>query len=175
MDRKQLDALMPRDKTDTARAETLAALDYATVAPGVPAMLRWLRTFRVPGDRGSEESRVAEIFIGFFIRHADAAGDAVEEVLRTSRQDHLKYVIVTRVLPEWPRSAIERVRQPLALLVTDTGQPETALMALQLLLQHGLGDGAWLNAWLVFSIERLDRNLREAHRIADTYFEPAIL
>ena len=161
MDKKLLKALIPLNKTDVDRAKSLAALDYASVKPVAPEMLRWLRTY---------ESPVADIFIKFFINHSAAAVEEVEKVLGTSRQDHLKYVIVTRLLPEWPHPAIELVKSPLAMLVTDSGQPETALRALQLLAKHDLSDKDWLRSWLDFITKRMERNLREAHQIANTYF-----
>ena len=161
---------MPLNKADVERAKSLAALDYASVQPVAPEMLRWLKTYRVPGDRASSESPVADMFIEFFISNSAAAVEEVGKALGTSRQDHLKYVIVTRLLPEWPRSAIELVKSPLAMLVTDSGQPETALMALQLLAKHNLSDKDWLRSWLDFITERMERNLREAHQIATIYF-----
>jgi hypothetical protein len=139
VDKKQFNAMMPHDKDDVERAKSLAALDYATVEPIVPQMLRWLRTYPSP---------VACVFIEFFIRNGEATAEEVEKALQTSRQEHLKYAIVTQVLPELPRSAVEKVRFSLQMLVTDTGAPETALMALRLLAKHDLGDKDWLRTYL---------------------------
>ena len=139
MDKKQLNELMPRDKNDEDRAKYIASFDYDTVHPVVQEMLRWLRTYRV-----DDTSPVADVFIKFFVSNANAAAEDVKKVLTTSRQNHLKYVIVTRVLPEWPRQAIEQVAFPLTTLVTHSDEPETALMSLQILAKHNLAEKAWL-------------------------------
>ena len=171
MTKGQLQALLPHSKTDVERAQTIARLDYATIKPVAYELLRWVRTYRVP----PEESPVAQIFIQFFIRHADAAVEDVEKALRTSKQDHWKYAIVTQILPEWPRSAIEPLKNNLAQLVTDTGNPETALMALRLLAKHALQDKEWLRSWLTYFVGRMEQNLCEAQQITDTYFSDAPL
>jgi len=162
---------MPLNKADVEQAKKLAALDYASVKPVIPEMLRWLRTYRVPEDPTSGDSLVADVFIEFFISNAAAAAEEVEKVLNTSsRQSHLKYVIVTRVLPQWPRFAVELVKDPLVMLVMDSSFPETALMALQLLAKHNLSDKKGLKTCLDFIAGRMERNLREAHQVANTYF-----
>ena len=161
MDKKQFSEVMPHDKEDVERAKSLAALDYTSVRPIVPQMLRWLRTYPSP---------VARVFIEFFIRNGEAAAEEVEKTLRTSRHEHLKYAIVTQVLPEWPRSAVEKVSYPLQMLVTDTGAPETALMALRLLAKHDLGDKDGLRGWLRFIAERMERNLKDAAEIGTAHF-----
>ncbi len=157
---------MPFSKTDSERAQNLALLDYATVKPVSYELLRWVRTYRVPAD----ESPVAQIFIHFFIRHADAAVEDVEKALRTSKLDSWKYAIVTQILPEWPRFAIDPLKNSLAQLVTDTGNPETALMALRILAKYYPQDREWLSGWLTYYVGRMERNLWEAHQITDTYF-----
>ncbi len=86
------------------------------------------------------ESPVADVFIEFFIRNADAAGEEVEKALRTSKQDTWKYVIVTKILSEWPPSAVDAVKESLTMMLNDSSNPETALMALQLLAKHDLCD-----------------------------------
>ena len=140
MDKKQFHELMPRDKADAQRAEYLASLGYDAAKPVVSEMVRWLRT---------DPSPVADVFLRFFISHGDAAAEEIEKALTTSRHAHLKYVIVTKVLPEWPRSAVEVVSSPLAMLMMDSGEPETALMALELLSKHNLSEKDWLKGWLI--------------------------
>lgn len=54
--------------------------------------------------------------------------------------------------------------------MTDSGEPETALMSLQLLAKHELSEKEGLKSWLDFIEERLERNLSEARRIAASYW-----
>lgn len=115
MDKKQLRDLMPRNKNDAERARYIVSFPYEAVKPVVQEMLRWLRTYRI-----SEESPVAEVFIEFFVANALVAAEDVQKALSMSRQDHLKYVIVTQVLPEWPRPAVEQVTRSLTLMMTDS-------------------------------------------------------
>ena len=171
MNKEQLRALLPLNKTDVERAQSLALLDYATVKPVAYELLRWVRTYRVP----PEEAPVAQRVIQFFIRHADDAVEEVEKALRTSKLDHWKYAIVTQILPEWPRSAIEPLKSNLAQFVTDTGNPETALMALRLLAKHALQDKEWLRSWLTYFMGRMEQNLWEAQQITEIYFSDAPL
>jgi len=88
---------MPRHKDDVVRAIKLAAMDYYILEPVIPEMFRWLRTFKSP---------IADVFIEFFTRNAFIAAEDVGKMLSISKQEHLKYTIVTQVLPEWPASAL---------------------------------------------------------------------
>lgn len=166
MNKEQLQALLPLNKADVERAQIIAMLDYGTIKPVAYELLRWVRTYRVPPD----ESPVAQIFIQFFIRHADAAVEDVGKALRTSKLDHWKYAIVTQILPEWPRSAIDLLKTSLMPLVTETGNPETALMAIRILAKYYPEDREWLGVWLTYYVGRMEANLWEAQQIADTYF-----
>ena len=152
---------MPRDKNDAACAQALIALGYPATQPVIQEMLRWLRT---------DESPVAEVFIAFFAAHGLLVAEEVRDALRSSRQGHWKYVIVTRVLPEWPRPALEQVASELAVLMTHSEEPETALMALTLLTKYELMDKEGLKQWLDFIADRLERNLTEAKQIAAQYW-----
>lgn len=161
MNKKQLKELMPRSKDDEERAKHIASLGYAAAKPVVDDMLRWLRTY---------ESPVANVFAEFFAQNGIPSAEEVDTILRTSRLSHLKYVIVTRVLPAWPRQAIERVAGTLSMLATHSGEPETALMSIELLTRHGLNKTEWhLKEWLEFITERLERNLNHARKIKTTY------
>jgi len=152
---------MPRHKDDVVRAIKLAAMDYYILEPVIPEMFRWLRTFKSP---------IADVFIEFFTRNAFIAAEDVGKMLSISKQEHLKYTIVTQVLPEWPASALVVVKSPLSMLVTHSGAPETALMTLRLLAMRDLTDKEWLKNWLSFLTERMERNLTEARQIAELYF-----
>ena len=152
---------MPRNKDDGDRAKYIVSLGYSNLEPVINDMLRWLRV---------SDSPVADVFIKFFSENGTQAADAVNEILKTSKLSILRYVIVTRVLPNWPRRAIENLQGSLSGFVTDSGEPETALMSLELLVKHNLAKKDWLKGWLEFITERLERNATEARKIKDTYF-----
>jgi len=152
---------MPRNKDDGERAKYIVALGYSTVEPVINDMLRWLR---------AKDSPVSAVFIDFFSENGPLAAEAVNQVLMTSRLHILKYVIVTRVLPHWPRQAIECLVGSLGGFVTNSGEPEIALMSLELPVKHDLSNKDWLKEWLEFITERLERNATEARRIRATYF-----
>jgi hypothetical protein len=162
MNKDELRQLMPRNKDDEERAQYIISLGYDNLKPVINDMVRWLR---------AADSPVAKIFIKFFSENGPLAVDDVHQVLRTTKLSILKYVIVTRVLPNWPRQAIENLEGSLTGLVTDSGEPETALMSLDLLAKHNLGKKDWLKSWLEFITERMERNAKEAKKIKDRYFQ----
>ena len=161
MNKDELKQLMPRNKDDEERAKYIVSLGYANLELVINDMLRWLRV---------SESPVADVFIDFFSKNGTLASAAISQILKTSRLSILRYVIVTRVLPNWPRQAIENLQGSLSGFVTDSGEPETALKSLELLIKHELGKKDWLKGWLEFITERLERNATEARKIRDTYF-----
>lgn len=152
---------MPRNGDDVDRARYIVSLGYARLEPVINDMLRWLRV---------SESPVADVFIDFFSENGTLASEAVSRILRTSRLSVLRYVIVTRVLPDWPRQAIEKLEGSLSGFVTDSGEPETALKSLELMIKHELGNKDWLKGWLEFIMERMERNAAEARRIRETFY-----
>lgn len=162
MDKKQLRALMPRDKSDKERADYLVSLGYPIIKPVVPEMLRWL---------GRHDSAVADVFTEFFAANGMLAAEDVAKRLKAAKDDWLALIIVTKVLPQWPREAIELLTpNPLCLLITNSSEWETRLAAIELLAKHNLTDKEWLVAWLKFVTERLETKLGIARQIADTYF-----
>ena len=161
MNKKELNELMPRNKDDQDRAKQIVSLGYPAVKPVVNEMLRWLRTY---------ESPVANVFLSFFSEKGMLIAEEVNQALESSKQDHLKYVIVTKVLPQWHRDGIERLVHPLNMLVTQSGEPETALTSIKLLAKYDLNKKEWLKGWLEFITERLERNLADAREIRSQYF-----
>ena len=161
MNKKQLKELMPRNKDDEDRAKHIVSFGYPAVKPVVNEMLRWLRTY---------ESPVANVFSDFFSEKGALFAEEVNQTLESSKQAHLKYVIVTKVLPQWPRDGIERLVHTLNMLVTHSGEPETALMSIKLRAKHDLNKKEWLKGWLEFITERLERNLADAQEIKNKSF-----
>lgn len=162
MDKKQLRALMPRDKNDKARAAHLVSLGYTAVKLVVPEMLRWL---------GRHDSAVADVFTEFFAASGMLAAEDVSERLKATKDDWLTLIIVTKVVSQWPREAIKRLTpNPLCWLITNSSEWETRLAAIDLLAKHNLTNKEWLGAWLEFVTERLETKLGIARQIAQTYF-----
>lgn len=162
MDKKQLRALMPRDKSDKERADYLVSLGYPIVKPVVPEMLRWL---------GRHDSAVADVFTEFFAASGILAAEDVAERLKATRDEWLTLMIVTKVVSQWPREAIGALTpNPLCWLITNSSEWETRLAAIELLAKHSLIDKEWLGAWLKFVTERLETKLGTARQIAERYF-----
>lgn len=162
MNKKQLRALMPRDRSDKARAAYLVSLGYSVVKPVVQEMLRWL---------GRHDSAVADVFTEFFAASGILAAEDVAERLKATKDDWLTLIIVTKVVSQWPREAIERLTpNPLCWLITNSNEWETRLVAIELLAKHSLTDKEWLDAWLTFVTERLETKIGIARQIAQTYF-----
>ncbi len=161
MDKRQLRDMMPVNKLDVDAAKRLTGLKYAETKTIAFEMLQLVRL---------PDSPVATVFVDYFIRNADLATAEVSRALSSSRPTHLKYVISRDILPQWPRSAIEAIAGPLVVLVTATESPETALMAIQLLASHDLGDREWLRRRLDFIEDRMARNMNEARAIKAKHF-----
>lgn len=158
---RELQDLLPRNKEDSERANYLSSLDYETIRPVVYPMLQWLRTYPSP---------VAEAFIEFFVKNGDFAKAEVCEAFIHKQQSHWRFVMVTHIMPNWSREAVETQRVPLGQMVTCSGEPEIALMAIRLLAMHDLAEREWLTGWLSFISERLERNLEDAKEIECQYF-----
>ena len=156
MDRKQLVPLMPRDKSDVDSARALVALGHPALKPVYPEILRRLK---------DHDSPVAEIFMEFFASAGETVAPEVGRALMSSRMPELKYKLVSRVLPHWPRQAVEQVASALQMLVTHTDAYDTDLWCIRLLARHQLCDTQWLLQWLDFKRERYERYLKFAREL----------
>lgn len=150
-----LKRLLPRDKNDVAAAQALVSLGYPKVAPVLPKMLDWLKTY---------ESPVEAVMREFFVSLGHDAVPVVQKSLGT-RNDLLKYAIVCHVVVRWPASAIEQLKGPLQALAANSILYGTDLTALQLLAEHHLVDRNWLVEWATFKRRRLSKLLSQAESI----------
>lgn len=155
MDAKSLRRLLPRDKEDAESARSLVALGYEAVEPVSKEMLDWLKVIRSP---------VASVMSDFFISLGVKAVLPVRRALR-SRNETLQYSVVLNVVAKWPREAIEALKPELQTLATNAGAYGTDLIALRLLVEHDLADGAWLKQWAQFKAQRLRELLSQAEEI----------
>jgi uncharacterized protein DUF5071 len=157
MDPKSLRQWFPRDKNDTENAKVLVSFGLPQLEPVLPRMLEWLKT------RGSP---VESIMSEFFVQAGEASVPVVRKAL-ASRHDLLKYSVVSNVVAKWPREAVSRVAPELLSLATGSGFYGTDLIALRLLTEYKLADGAWLKQWAEFKVKRLRELLSEAERIGE--------
>jgi hypothetical protein len=161
MDKRDLKRLLPVDQNDEATAKHLVSLGIDAIRPIVPDMLRWLRV---------SDSPVERVFSEFFAVHGEKVANEVNAALSGNEVGTMKYVVVTKVLPRWPKSAVAILSQSLQLMVTHSDFPEVAIMSLTLLDKHGLADHKWLSGWLDFIVERLSRNLKDAEKLKSEHF-----
>ncbi len=85
----------------------------------------------------------------------------VQKALR-SRNDLLKYAIVTHVVTRWSPSAVAAWRQALLGLATGGMDYDTDIVALKLLIEHRLAERDWLAQWSQFKVKRLREFLSSA-------------
>lgn len=156
VDKGQLRRLMPRDADDVESARALMALGYPVLEPVLADMLRRLKDHNSP---------VADIFCEFFASLGAPAAHEIGRVLMSSRMPDLRHQLVSRVLPRWPREALAQVSAPLQMLVTHSDAFDTDLRCIRLLAQHQLADRQWLQDWLRFKCERMERHLAFAREL----------
>jgi hypothetical protein len=107
-------------------------------------MLDWLKVLNSP---------VACVMAEFFVTLGAPALPVVEQALAT-RNDLLKYAIVTNVVQQWPREIVVPLGPTLQRLATGSTDYGTDLIALKLLAVYGLADRAWLGEWVAFKRKR---------------------
>ena len=155
MNTDDLKRLLPRDKNDVGAAQALVSLGYPKVAPVLPKMLDWLKTY---------ESPVEAVMRDFFILLGHDAVPVVQKSL-SSRNDLLKYAIVNHVVVRWPAGAIEQLKVPLQALAATSSPYGTDITALRLLAEHQLVDRNWLLEWATFKRRRLSELFSQAESI----------
>ncbi|MDH5275087.1 MAG: DUF5071 domain-containing protein [Gammaproteobacteria bacterium] len=155
MDEKALKALLPRNKDDVEHATTLVNLGHPAVAPVLPQMLGWLKTTGSP---------VELIMRDFFVALGAHAVPVVRNALR-SRNDTWKYGIVNHIVTQWPAEAIAPLVGELQGIAASWTASGTDIIALQLLVQHRLGDREWLEQWSQFKVKRLRELLANAEEV----------
>ena len=155
MDKASLKRLLPQDKEDVPRAAALVALGYPAVEPVLPQMLEWLKTHGSPVDLAMR---------GFFVALGVPAVPVVRDALR-SRNDLLKYAVVTHVVAHWPGEAVKALQSELQGLATGSGCYGTDLTALKLLIEHRLAEQSWLGEWTRFKVDRLRELLGSAEEL----------
>ncbi|MFM9886485.1 MAG: DUF5071 domain-containing protein [Burkholderiales bacterium] len=154
--------MLPRNKDDAERAMALVALGYPAIAPVLPQMLDWLKTI---------DSPVESVMRECFVTLGEHAVPVVQKGLH-SRNDLLKYAIVTHVVTRWPPSAVAALRQELLGLATGAMGYGTDIVALKLLIEHRLAERDWLRQWSQFKVKRLREFLssaEEADRLLDDW------
>ena len=94
----------------------------------------------------------------------------VQKALR-SRNDLLKYAIVTHVVTRWSPSAVAALRQELLGLATGGMDYGTDIVALKSLIEHRLAERDWLGEWSQFKVKRLRELLSSAEELTSLLAE----
>jgi len=151
----ELRALLPRNKNDEASARALVALGYPALEPVLDEMVGWLKTYPSPVEGAMRE---------FLIRLGAPAIEAVRRGL-SGRTEALRYGIVAHVVSHWPAACVARLERELVGLAAGPGDGGTDLIALSLLVEHGLGDRGWLRQWAEFKLARARERCAQSERI----------
>ena len=145
MERKELTAVLPRNRDDAENANALIALGYPTVEPVLKPMLDWLK---------SNGSPVELVFRPFFAQVGAPALSLVKDAL-SSTHELWKFSIVRNVVYAWPRDLVVELQPHLEGLVQHSGFYSTDLVALEILSRHRLSEPSWLREWTLFKKLRL--------------------
>jgi hypothetical protein len=151
---KELRKLLPARHDDVAAVATLVGLGYPAVQPLVHDLLKWIRV---------ESWSVAKPIADFLVTIGPALAPEVGKVL-ASRDDLWKAAVLKNIVVDWPPEAIHQLSPQLFMIATNGQSWGADLLALRLLARHGIGDPAWIAAWLEF--KRDHHNVRLAE-IAD--------
>lgn len=155
LSRKELLALLPRNKEDESRAVALTRLGYPAVEPVLEHMIDWLRTSGSPVDLALRP---------FFAALGEPGVPVVRKVLRARHGLH-QFTLVAHALPHWPRAALAQLKPELEALATGSGFYGTDLAAMRLLAEHRLAAREWLSEWAAFKVKRLRELLAQAEQV----------
>ena len=153
--RKELRKLLPENKDDVAAVKAIAARGYPAVQPILLDLLKWIRDDSWP---------VAKPACEFLVSIGPRLAPEVMEVLG-SRNDILKAVVLRQIVSGWPTDDVSNLSSQLFLIATDGQSWGADLLALRLLAQHGIGEPAWISAWLQFKREHHEKRLAEIEEV----------
>ena len=149
--RKELRKLLPANKDDVAAIKTIAAHGYPAVEPILLDLLKWIRVESWPVAKPASE---------FLVSIGPRLAPQVLEVLG-SRDDLLKAVVLRQIVSKWSSDDVSSLSSRLFLIATDGQSSGADLLALRLLVQHGIGDLEWITGWLEFKREHYVKRLAE--------------
>jgi hypothetical protein len=153
--RKELRKLLPANKDDVAAIAAIAARGYPAVQPILLDLLKWIR---------QESWPVAKPACEFLVSIGPRLAPEVQEVLG-SRDDFLKAAVLREIVSQWPSEDVRQLSPQLFLIATDGQSWGADLLALRLLVQHGIGDPEWIVGWLEFKREHHEKRMADIAEI----------
>ena len=154
---------MPRDKNDADGAKAIAAIGFPSALPVLDDIIRWLRIVNAP---------VVDVFSDLLAQSPEFCTSTVGHVLGMGACDSTKYVLVSRVVPRWPREHLAKITWALQTLLTHTAFHDTDLRCIDLLEQHSLSKRDWLAKWTEFKVRRLRTHLSLALTLTERLAGP---
>jgi hypothetical protein len=148
---RELRKLLPAHQNDVAAVEALVRLGYPAVQPLVHDLLKWIRVESWP---------VAKPIADFLVTIGPALAPEVGRVL-ASHDDLWKAAVLKNIVTDWPTEAIQQLSPQLFMVATNGQSWGADLLALRLLRRHGIGDPAWIAAWLEFKRDHHTARLAE--------------
>ena len=154
--RRELRKLLPSNKDDLAAIDTIATHGYPAVEPLLADLLKWIRVESWP---------VAKPLREFLASIGSALTPHVQEALG-SGDAALRVALLRHIVSQWPGDQVRGLSSQLFMIATDGQSWGADLLALRLLAQHGIGEPAWIAAWLDFKSEYHRQRLADVAEIA---------
>lgn len=141
MERADLLQLLPLNAKDVSRAKSFVALGYSTIAAAVPSMIKYLRVY---------QSEVAKVFCEFFVKEQDRVRGQIGTALAKTKDPYIRTRLLTDVICCWREENIRHIHPALCLVVATTtvDYSHTDLIALNLLVKHGLSIEFFRRNWI---------------------------
>ncbi len=156
MTKRELTAMLPRNRHDVEAARKLVAIGLPAVEPVLKSLFQWLET------GGSE---VEMVIRPFFASAGAPALPLVKDALKAPIKPERKYALLRFVLPGWPRELVAQLENELMSLVRTTDFHGLDVHALSLMVAKRLGDSDELRRWREFKIDRLEQQLKALRAI----------
>ncbi len=150
MTKRELTAMLPRNRNDVEAARKIVAMGLPAVEPVLKSLFQWLET------GGSD---VEMVIRPFFASAGAPALPLVKDALKAPIKPERKYALLRFVLPEWPCELIAQLESELMSLVRETDFHGLDVHALSLMTAKGVGDRDELRRWRDFKIDRIEKQL----------------
>ena len=128
MERSELRQLMPFNSKDVERAESFIKLEYPTIAPMIPEMIKGLGIYQSP---------VAKIYCQFFVEQQDHLRRQIDSALGKTKNFVIRHMLLTEVISFWRE---ENIRDIVRSLYAACGSIDdyfhTDLIALNMLVTY---------------------------------------
>lgn len=163
MERSDLLQLLPLNAKDVERAKSLVALGYPRVAAAIPSMIKYLRVY---------QSEVAKVFCEFFVKEQNQVHGQIGTALGKTKDPYIKTRLLTDVVCCWREENIRHIHPALCSVVATTtvDYSHTDLIALNLLVKHGLSTEFFRRNWIESKEQWLQERAADLANLRATEF-----